>query len=299
MRAASATDLRCLVACPGCERQFDAAGLAAGSRFHCSCGGVIEVPRFRPHDAEVVRCSSCSAPRSKGSPACEHCGADYTLRERDLHTICPSCMSRVSDRARYCHNCAKPIVPQGTAGAATRRACPVCGPKHKMISRAFERSGVSILECPRCAGIWLSHEGFDRVRDRARESATVEPSRAAPEHPAAAGTKGALYRRCPECRRFMNRRNYGRRSGVVVDTCKEHGMWFDARELEDVLRWVRAGGEVRAAERARDEKRARERSQRIALDPAARAAGAGAFESQTDPAARDVFRGLLGVLFDL
>jgi hypothetical protein len=53
----------------------------------------------------------------------------------------------------------------------------------------------------------------------------------------------------------MNRLNYGRRSGVILDVCKSHGAWFDGDELHRVLVWVRDGGtteaEVRAAETVR------------------------------------------------
>ena len=31
---------------------------------------------------------------------------------------------------------------------------------------------------------------------------------------------------------------------MVIDACRDHGIWFDAQELESVLRWVRKGGEV-------------------------------------------------------
>lgn len=301
MTTANAAGLRCLVACARCERQFDAASLAAGSRFHCSCGGLIEVPRFRPQDAEVVRCSSCGAPRAKGAAACAHCGADYTLIEQDLHTICPACMTRVSDRARYCHKCAKPILPQGEAGTATKLGCPACGRCHKLNSRALGRPAVTVFECPRCAGLWLGHDGFDRIRDRARDTVTVEPPAAdrGGRPPGPAAQSGALYRRCPRCQAFMNRRNYGGKSGVIVDSCKEHGLWFDARELEEVLDWIRAGGEVRAAARLRDDERQRERAQRLAFDPAARAAGAEAFSVPHESGAADFVGGLLGALFDL
>jgi Zn-finger nucleic acid-binding protein len=40
----------------------------------------------------------------------------------------------------------------------------------------------------------------------------------------------------------MNRRNYGRRSGVIVDVCTEHGVWFDFGELSRILAWIRDGG---------------------------------------------------------
>jgi len=40
----------------------------------------------------------------------------------------------------------------------------------------------------------------------------------------------------------MHRRNFARRSGVVVDTCAKHGVWFDAEELPQLIRWVQKVG---------------------------------------------------------
>ena len=39
-----------------------------------------------------------------------------------------------------------------------------------------------------------------------------------------------------------NRRNYSGASGVIIDLCKTHGIWFDADELARILVWIRAGG---------------------------------------------------------
>jgi Zn-finger nucleic acid-binding protein len=57
------------------------------------------------------------------------------------------------------------------------------------------------------------------------------------------------YLRCPVCACMMNRNAFGRVSGVVVDVCKKHGVWFDAGELFEVVRFVEAGGLARARER--------------------------------------------------
>jgi Zn-finger nucleic acid-binding protein len=299
--ATTSEGIRCLVACPGCKRQFDASGFATGSRFHCACGDVIEVPRFRAHDAAVVRCSSCSAPRNKGATSCGHCGADYTLHERDLHTVCPSCMTRLSDRARYCHNCATPIVPQGSAGQPTKTGCPACGLRQKMNGRALGDPPVSVLECPRCAGIWLSQDGFRTVADRARDESVADPAMLIGESAATSDTQSAsrpasFYRQCPECRSMMNRRNFGERSGVVVDTCKEHGMWFDAQELSTVLRWIRQGGEDRAKKRRQSETRHAERQERFKIErPTTADERGGASLGSTS----NGLSGFLGQLFDI
>jgi Zn-finger nucleic acid-binding protein len=302
--ASTTQGVRCLVACSECRRQYDATGFSSGSRFHCACGVVVEVPRFSAHDADVVRCSSCSAPRTKSQVACGHCRADYTLHEKDLHTICPSCMTRVSDRARYCHHCATPIAPQGGVGHPTRTGCPACGERHKMNGRSLGDPPISVLECPRCAGMWLGLAVFRSVADRARDDSVADPAMLIAEsstHRAGspAGPERAFYRQCPECRSVMNRRNFGQRSGVVIDTCKEHGLWFDAQELSGILRWIRQGGETRAKKRQASERRHVERQSRFKVERATQAdQGAGGL---TFGGAREGIGlgGFLGHLFDL
>ncbi len=41
----------------------------------------------------------------------------------------------------------------------------------------------------------------------------------------------------------MHRKLQGQRSGVVVDSCREHGLWLDSGELRQLMEWSRAGGE--------------------------------------------------------
>jgi Zn-finger nucleic acid-binding protein len=40
----------------------------------------------------------------------------------------------------------------------------------------------------------------------------------------------------------MNRNNFARSSGVIIDVCKQHGIWFDAEELPRIIEFIRAGG---------------------------------------------------------
>ena len=70
--------MRLLVACPKCHRQYEAAGRLIGKRFRCRCGEIVPISQPQGHDAAVVRCSSCGAPRSEGSAQCKFCGADFT-----------------------------------------------------------------------------------------------------------------------------------------------------------------------------------------------------------------------------
>jgi len=52
----------------------------------------------------------------------------------------------------------------------------------------------------------------------------------------------------------MNRNAFGRVSGVIVDVCRKHGVWFDAGELAEVVRFIEAGGMARARERESQDK---------------------------------------------
>jgi hypothetical protein len=46
---------------------------------------------------------------------------------------------------------------------------------------------------------------------------------------------------------MMGRRNFERRSGVIIDRCHEHGTWLDAHELERIAGFVLSGRAERAA----------------------------------------------------
>ncbi|MCB1036418.1 MAG: zf-TFIIB domain-containing protein, partial [Acidobacteria bacterium] len=71
------------------------------------------------------------------------------------------------------------------------------------------------------------------------------------------------YRPCPVCGKLMNRQNYGRRSGIIVDRCGEHGIWFDHEELDRILAWIRRGGLRQAQARQVEEQAEKTREQRL------------------------------------
>jgi Zn-finger nucleic acid-binding protein len=142
-----------------------------------------------------------------------------------------------------------------------------------MVSRRVaDGEELCFFECGRCAGIWLDKEVFAvLVRQAKGGRASLlgpEMGSAPPSGLTGGGLGGPVaYRPCAVCNRLMNRQNYGRRSGVVIDLCKEHGVWFDHDELRRVLEWVRQGGathgEVTEAARLGE----RERARPVAVSP--------------------------------
>jgi Zn-finger nucleic acid-binding protein len=261
--------MRFLVACPECHRQFDATGRPEGSAFPCSCGAAVTVPRASAHDAAVVRCSSCGAPREGEAPACRFCGAEFTLHEKDLDTVCPGCMARVSGQARFCHHCGTPILGGQAAAGESGYRCPACAGERPLTSRRLGQTNVAFFDCAACGGLWLEKEVFEALSERARAGHLPEgfgggAPADAPVTTAAAGTAGEVhYRPCVICGTLMNRRNYGRKSGVIVDVCARHGIWFDFQELDHLLRWIREGGEARAETMQREQEKIEMRQQRL------------------------------------
>jgi len=44
----------------------------------------------------------------------------------------------------------------------------------------------------------------------------------------------------------MTPTQFSRRSGVIIDVCRSHGVWFDREELRHIVEFIRAGGLDRA-----------------------------------------------------
>jgi Zn-finger nucleic acid-binding protein len=325
--------MRHLVLCSRCHRQLDAGDLPAGAHLRCACGEWIEVPALVPHDSAVVRCSACGAPRQGDEAECRYCGSSFTVHERDIDTICPFCMARVSGGARFCSHCGSPILVGQAAAGATPLPCPACGASRHLVSRRLGAEPVAVAECEVCAGLWVDTGTFQVLAARARLGqldpavAAAPPARAGgtmavngprlagegatavnalrPAAGAAAGVNGPrpatdppggagrLYRPCAVCGALMNRQNYGRKSGVILDICRAHGIWFDDGELARVLAWIRDGGEQRAGqladEQAQDEARWR-RLEQAATIPLAGAWG----HAECDPELLDGLLDLIG-----
>jgi len=142
--------------------------------------------------------------------------------------------------AAFCPSC-------GTARSRTEEAqphttkCPACkGDMH------WVRVGdVDLLECAACDGTWIEAAAFETLcRQREQQAAVVQRKPAAV---AGGPTRGAAaariqYRPCPQCSKMMNRLNFGRLSGAIVDVCSGHGTFLDRGELHQVIQFILDGG---------------------------------------------------------
>ncbi|MEZ6197572.1 MAG: zf-TFIIB domain-containing protein [Planctomycetota bacterium] len=235
-----------LVMCKACHRQYDARHLEEGEILRCLCGEGVPVVEPPPHSPRAVRCSSCGAGLEADASSCGYCYSGVTIEERHLASVCPGCGARMSDRAHFCMECGLEIRPQVLIALPHDSPCPRC--ESEMRVRLLDEE-ISIGECTSCAGIWLSPDVFKNAVHRAR-SRHVDPIASHPEGEVALAKHAFRYLACPICRDRMTPRNFATTSGIMIDVCREHGIWFDHGEYQAVLRFAQdrnAAGDAPAA----------------------------------------------------
>jgi Zn-finger nucleic acid-binding protein len=142
-----------------------------------------------------------------------------------------------------------------------------------------------------CGGVFVDPDTLESLTRQSAMEAGVSVTGA---RRAALLEADVRYRPCPSCGALMMRRNFAGRSGVLVDVCRPHGVWFDANELTAVLMFVASGG-LREVERAAAEEAKRELAERRAAALALQAKAACTGESlMIDSAAA-----LLGAIVEL
>ena len=186
-------------------------------------------------EAPAIRCQSCGAPVPEDASQCPYC-------QSQLATVaCPRCFGMVFVHARHCCHCgAEVVVRQQEADSGLE--CAEC----RIPLAITPLGGVDIHQCCKCGGVWLEHERFANLAAAHEEHGKAMAATGARPAAPAIRTQSAQYRPCPACKQLMNRFNFGRASGVILDSCKAHGLWFDRDELKRVMTFIDGGGLVRA-----------------------------------------------------
>jgi uncharacterized protein len=92
----------------------------------------------------------------------------------------------------------------------------------------LESDQVEIDYCASCRGVWLDSGELELLLGSSHEThIEFHPDNNAPERPL----------KCPRCHKKMSKINGGKDKAVLLDSCKNgHGLWFDAGELETILK---------------------------------------------------------------
>jgi Zn-finger nucleic acid-binding protein len=240
-----------LAACAKCQTQYDVSTYTVGDSFHCACGTVVAVMEPRVHEARLVRCAACGSTRGKGGTNCEYCGARYSSVDKGWGSMCPGCFCRLPNDAQFCVECGLKINPQKLGDVRADLKCPRCAiPIHQ---RSID--GIEIFECGGCAGLWLPVATFSTLIDNKKKLDTAlrglnaaATKRGRKNKFEITESEEVKYVPCPTCQALMNRRNFARVSGVIIDTCRDCGVWLDNQELNRIVQFVEAGGMDKARE---------------------------------------------------
>ena len=124
----------------------------------------------------------------------------------------------------------------------TLRICPTCKIPLQTIDLQTDEKFL-VERCHKCHGLF-----FDLNELQALIHLTVKHSYEVDYKKLHDGIQNPLtkdeiiYKKCPVCSKFMQRRNYEKTSGVIIDVCFKHGIWLDAGELKRIYEWAKAGG---------------------------------------------------------
>lgn len=200
-------------------------------------------------EAEAQRCPVCGAPVGARAETCGFCASPLlTLR-------CAGCFVLNAADSLHCGGCGRQLGLEPLS-VESDLACPEC----QRPFSGFGGSAGQLSECAGCGGQFVEHALLRELLER-REVAPGIGANPPRENPLGQPVR---YRRCPACRTMMNRKNFGESSGIVVDVCSRHGVWFDQGELPRVLAFVQAGGLERARLRQQTEEKRLDRERRIA-----------------------------------
>lgn len=169
----------------------------------------------------ISRCPSCGAPLEDGSIQCPYCKSRQNVDLKIIHKHTTE-------------------VPE------SKRRCPHCNIYMSTIDLSSSLGPFLIERCSVCYGLFFDPGELEKVLERGVSNAFVIDyallEKLAEEQRDRRET--VKYISCPVCGKLMNRINYGTRSGVVIDSCREHGIWLDAGELKRLFEWTKAGGQM-------------------------------------------------------
>ncbi len=173
----------------------------------------------------MANCTNCSAPLPPDSIQCDYCG---TRNDIDLQGI------------NY----------YTTHETDSERVCPRCAVSLSTIDLKIK--GRFLIErCGQCLGLFFDPGELEALLEASVSNVfTIDNNKLNGLNAIKRAVEyGAFYIKCPVCSKLMNRVNFGTKSGVIVNRCREHGVWLDGGELRHLFEWMKAGGQLLDKER--------------------------------------------------
>jgi len=179
----------------------------------------------------ILNCLNCGAAITEDNRACAYCGSPLFTR------VCTACFSPVSSRMNHCPKCGEAVM-ESRCDPRKDLKCPVC----TNTLETHDDGNSSFYACNECGGLWMDQDSFQFISDRA-EKLALESGYKLPNPTAATAVKPRrAYVPCPECGVIMTPKNFAGCSGIIIDICHKHGIWFDWQELPRIVEFIRKGG---------------------------------------------------------
>lgn len=238
---------------------------------------------------EALGCPNCGGAVMSDKTQCEYC------RSRLKTVGCPSCLGLMFLGSKFCKHCGKKVTAVSVIERDDAGKCPRC----KVDLQFLEIGETNIRECNNCGGFWSDTETFESICQNSEQQSAVLGFIGSESHPHAHPST-ISYVPCPDCSNLMNRSNFARASGVIIDICKSHGVWFDADELTKIISFINSGGMARSREKEKIEldgqiSRLKEEQRKLALME--RRSGTTRFDPAHDSKAGSVIGGVIDILF--
>ena len=190
-------------------------------------------------DVQSLHCPNCGAAADPQAARCPYC------RARLATVSCPQCFALMFAGSAFCPKCG--ALSSRTAPEPSSSACPGC---RGALARVVV-GDLALLECAVCGGVWVDAADFERIcADRETRAAVLARP---PQSPTPKWQSSIHYRPCIVCGKMMNRMNFGRMSGTVIDVCRGHGTFLDSGELHAIATFITEGGLDRARQREKDD----------------------------------------------
>ena len=235
---------------------------------------------------EALNCPNCGGAVMSDRTNCEFCSSR-------LKTVgCAKCMGMMFLGSKFCGHCGATAHAAELLDDANTGECPRC----KIKLQSLKIGEVQIRECERCGGFWSAADAFEHLCSDHEKQASVLGFAGSYRHENP-DPPTISYVPCPDCSQLMNRSNFARSSGIIIDMCKQHGVWFDAGELPKIIEFIDKGGLDRAREKEKismADERSRIRDEQRRLEMMARRSGNMKFDEDKSRG----FGGLLSKLFD-
>ena len=184
----------------------------------------------------IYNCPNCGAAAAPDSVRCAYCHSSLAT------LICSYCFGAIFIGMKHCPWCGA-NAQAGKPVPSSIGKCPRCALNLMLVPVGDKH----LCECEKCGGLWVDKETFQQIcTDVEQQQAVMGFDPDSKQSTAGPEPNGATYIPCPVCRKLMNRKNFADCSGIIVDWCRDHGIWFDRDELRKVVRFILGGGLVKS-----------------------------------------------------